>query len=157
VRLDFLEQALPGSVEPAPAPPAARPARARDAKATLLPSQASIPITYVPDARHRIEVYRKLAQADQKGELESLGQELRDRFGPVPKSVDLLLRVAELRILAAERDISSVEVKDDKVMLTRNNDLIMVGNKFPRLAGKTPEAKIKEIRKLLLALAGTRR
>jgi hypothetical protein len=37
-------------------------------------------------------------------------------------------------------------------MLTRNKDYIMVGSKFPRLIRKEPGARLKEIRKLLLAL-----
>jgi len=34
----------------------------------------------------------------------------------------------------------------------RNNDYIMVGTKFPRLVKKEASARLKEIRKLLLAL-----
>ena len=37
-------------------------------------------------------------------------------------------------------------------MLTRNHDFLMVGGKFPRLAGKTAATRLREIKKLLLAL-----
>ena len=37
-------------------------------------------------------------------------------------------------------------------MLTRNGDYIMVGSRFPRLSKKQPPARLKEIRKFLLAL-----
>ena len=37
-------------------------------------------------------------------------------------------------------------------MLTRNHDYIMVGSKFPRLMRKEAGARLKEIKKLLLAL-----
>ena len=57
-----------------------------------------------------------------------------------------------LALLAAERGISLIEVQDGKVMLTRQGDFVMVGNKFPRLARTEPPARLKEIRKLLLAL-----
>jgi transcription-repair coupling factor (superfamily II helicase) len=57
-----------------------------------------------------------------------------------------------MKLLAGFRGVSSIEVKDDKVMLSRNNDYVMLGNKFPRLTRKTPDARIKEIKKLLLAL-----
>ena len=113
---------------------------------------AYIPFRYIADSRQRIEVYRKLAQATDPATLESLDQELRDRFGPVPPALALLLQVGELKILAAERGITTLEVKDDKLMLTRNNDYIMVGSKFPRLTKKDAPARLKEIRKLLLAL-----
>ena len=96
-----------------------------------------IPFKYISEAPQRIEIYRKLAQATDKASLQSLEKELRDRFGPVPPPLQLLLQVAELKILAAERGITVVEVKDDRLMLTRNNDFIMVGSKFPRhVAGR---------------------
>jgi transcription-repair coupling factor (superfamily II helicase) len=115
-------------------------------------ASAYIPFNYVSDARQRIDIYRKLAQATEKCALQDLEKELRDRFGPLPPAVLLLLQVADVKVLAAEKDIAIIEVKEDKLMLTRNNDYIMVGSKFPRLTKKEPPAKLKEIRKLLLAL-----
>jgi transcription-repair coupling factor (superfamily II helicase) len=60
--------------------------------------------------------------------------------------------VTALRLLAAERGITAIETRDDRLMLTRNHDFITLGGKFPRLARKEPRARLKEIRKLLLAL-----
>ena len=64
----------------------------------------------------------------------------------------MLLQIAETKILAAEKSITIIEVKEDRLMLTRNNDYIMVGSKFPRLTKKDSAARLKEIKKLLLAL-----
>jgi transcription-repair coupling factor (superfamily II helicase) len=116
------------------------------------PVTASIPIRYMPEAPHRIEIYRKLAQAVDKTALSALEKELRDRFGPLPKAVEWLLQVGELKALAAERGITIVEVKEDKVMLTRGEDYIMAGARFPRLTRKQTGARLKEIKKLLLLL-----
>jgi transcription-repair coupling factor (superfamily II helicase) len=113
---------------------------------------AYIPFNYISDSRQRIEIYRKLAQATEKSTLTALEKELRDRFGPLPVPQQLLLQVGELKILAAELGITAIEVKEDKLMLTRNNDYIMVGSKFPRLVKKAAPARLKEIKKLLLAL-----
>jgi transcription-repair coupling factor (superfamily II helicase) len=115
-------------------------------------SKALLPHTYVSEPQHRIEIYRKLAQAEDKAALESLATELRDRFGPLPPPVELLLQLGEVKNLAAERGVTVMEVKDDRLMLTRNADFIMIGGKFPRLTRKTASAKLKEIKKLLLAL-----
>ncbi len=113
---------------------------------------ASLPHSYIPEPQHRIEAYRKLAQATDKSALHALTRELRDRFGPLPPAVELLLQIAELKILASERAVTVIEVKDDKLMLTRHNDFITLGGKFPRLTKKLPGARLKEIKKLLLAL-----
>jgi hypothetical protein len=37
-------------------------------------------------------------------------------------------------------------------MLTRNNDYVMTGGKFPRLAGADASARLREIEQLLRAL-----
>jgi transcription-repair coupling factor (superfamily II helicase) len=146
VRLDFLAlssigEFVPGSEE--------RPPSSQGSSGI---ASASIPLSYIPEAVHRIEMYRKLAQIEEVPDLGLLRKEMRDRFGPVPDQVERLLLVSEMKLLAGFRGVSSIEVKDDKVMLSRNNDYVMLGNKFPRLTRKTPDARIKEIKKLLLAL-----
>ncbi|PWU21632.1 MAG: transcription-repair coupling factor [Verrucomicrobia bacterium] len=115
-------------------------------------ASASIPFSYVSEPRQRIEIYRKLAQATDKTALGQLEKELRDRFGPVPPAIALLMQVAEVKILASEHGISIIEVKEDRLMLTRNNDFIMIGSKFPRLTKQQPAARLREIKKFLLSL-----
>lgn len=165
VRLDFLalsptEEAAserpsrpateqpPGQSEVEPRVQAASIARPRP----RITTSASIPFRYISDSRQRIEIYRKVAQANDKASLQELEKELRDRFGPLPAPMTLLLQVAELKLLAAERGVTTIEVKEDKLMLSRNNDYIMVGTKFPRLTRKEAGARLKEIKKLLMAL-----
>src|SRR5262249_668261 len=116
------------------------------------PASAHLPLNYIGEPQHRIEVYRKLAQSDDKDTLESLRAEMRDRFGPLPRPVDFLLLVTELKILASEGGATEIETREDKLMLTRHGDFVQFGGKFPRLKKKQPEAKLKEIKKLLLAL-----
>ena len=60
--------------------------------------------------------------------------------------------MAKLKILAGEKSVTLIEVKDDKLMLTRHGDFITLGGKFPRLTRKDTRARLKEIKKLLLAL-----
>ncbi len=116
------------------------------------PRHAAFPHDYVIEPQHRIEMYRKLAQAADRPALEALQRELRDRFGPLPAAVELLLGVAELKILAGEKRVTAIEVEADKLMLVRAGDFITLGGKFPRLTRKEPKARLKEIKRLLLAL-----
>jgi len=118
----------------------------------FLGDAAQLPEKYVPESQHRIEIYRKLAQNTDKAGLEGLQQEMRDRFGPLPPAVELLLAVTELKILASEKNVTVIEVKEDKIMLTRHGDFITLGGKFPRLTKKDAKARVKEIKKLLLAI-----
>jgi transcription-repair coupling factor (superfamily II helicase) len=113
---------------------------------------AALSHRYVPEPQHRIEIYRKLAQATDKPALDALQTELRDRFGPLPPPVELLLLVGELKVLAGEKSVTVIEVREDKLMMTRHNDFIMLGGKFPRLTKKDTKARLKEIKRMLLAL-----
>ena len=130
---------------------AGRPWRA-DCGPVTADKPASLPHHYVTEPQHRIEIYRKLAQASEKSALDNLQKELRDRFGPLPPAVELLLQVAELKMLASEKAVTMIEVKEDKLMLTRHGDFITLGGKFPRLTKKQAGARLKEIKKLLLAI-----
>src|SRR6185503_21219608 len=64
---------------------------------------ACVPLSYVPDAKQRIEVYRKFAEITDEEDVSRLKAELRDRFGPLLPAVELLLQVAALKVLASER------------------------------------------------------
>src|SRR5208283_3958593 len=99
---------------------------------------AGIPASYIAQAQQRIEVCRKLAQAAEAGALRELRASLRDRFGPPPPAVELALQAADLKLTAAERGITMIETQEGKLMLTRRNDYIMVGGKFPRLKKSAP-------------------
>jgi transcription-repair coupling factor (superfamily II helicase) len=116
------------------------------------PLTTDLPHNYVTEPQHRIEIYRKLAQATDKLALENLSKELRDRFGPLPPTVELLLAVGELKILASEKSVTAIEVEEDKLKITRHNDFITLGGKFPRLTKKEAKARLKEIKRLLLAI-----
>jgi transcription-repair coupling factor (superfamily II helicase) len=153
VRLDFLALS-PGEEGPKSEVRSPRAeAREREAEASVQHSAAAyIPFGYISDARQRIEIYRKLAQATDRPALRSLEKELRDRFGPLPPALERLVQVGELKALASERGVTAIEVKEDKLMLTRNHDYLMVGGKFPRLASKAAAARLQEIKQLLMAL-----
>jgi transcription-repair coupling factor (superfamily II helicase) len=146
MRLDFLELNSESAIRDAESDPAS-------ATRHMAPIQsAALPRHYVPEPRHRIEIYRKLAQVTEPAALGRFKEELRDRFGALPPSVEMLLQVSELKILASERGVKAVEVNKDKLMLTRHEDYLMLGGKFPRLTSKTARARLKEIKRLLLAL-----
>jgi transcription-repair coupling factor (superfamily II helicase) len=113
---------------------------------------AAVPASYIPEAQHRIEMHRKLAQAADGEALRQLKAELRDRFGPLPESAEILLKIADLKIEAAARNVSVIECKEDKLMITRRNDFVMADGKFPRLRKTSPAARLNEIKKLVLAL-----
>jgi transcription-repair coupling factor (superfamily II helicase) len=141
LRLDFLVMTADEA-----APTGAKPGGARR-KAV-----AGLPASYIAEAQQRIEMYRKLAQASDAGALGDLKAELRDRFGPPPAAVELALQAADLKLAAAGRGLTKIETQEGKLMLTRGNDYVMAGGKFPRLKKTAAAARLNEIKKLVLAL-----
>ncbi|HXG10468.1 MAG TPA: transcription-repair coupling factor [Gemmataceae bacterium] len=75
-----------------------------------LPWPAFLSRDYVPGQRLRIEVYRRLARIRRLERLEDFRQELRDRFGLWPEPVEWLLRLAELRLLAARWQVATLHL-----------------------------------------------
>ncbi len=118
----------------------------------FLGDASTLPENYVTEPHHRIEIYRKLAQATDKPALENLAKELRDRFGTLPPAAELLLQIGELKILASEKAVTVIEVEEDKLKITRQNDYLTLGGKFPRLTKKDTKSRLKEIKRLLLAI-----
>jgi transcription-repair coupling factor (superfamily II helicase) len=110
---------------------------------------AFIPITYVSDPSLRIRAYRDVAEVTTHAQLQRLGRDWRDRFGPFPPAVDNLFGLIEIKIAAAKSGISRVEVRERKLMLTRRGDFILVAGKFPRLVGAKIEQHLREILELI--------
>ncbi len=115
-------------------------------------SGACLPVSYIVEPQHRIEMYRKLAQAADAAALGELKKELRDRFGPLPEEAELALKVADLKLAAAAKGLTVIEVKEGKLMLKRHDEFVMLKGKFPRLREKAAMPRLKEIKKAVLAL-----
>jgi transcription-repair coupling factor (superfamily II helicase) len=110
---------------------------------------AIIPVSYIEDERLRVSMYRRIAEAGFIKEVRSLRQAFRDRFGPIPAECERLLKLAEIRILAAEKKIKTVEVEDGKIMLKRHGDYLMTKGRFPRLSSDSPDIRLDELRRHL--------
>ena len=89
--------------------------------------RAYLPRDYVPGQKPRIEVYRRLARIRNLKKLEDFRQELRDRFGPIPEQAEWMLKMGELRLLAARWQIAS---------LHRDGADLVFGYRGERLAKK---------------------
>ena len=75
-----------------------------------------IPEDYIGDSSQRLRMYKRISSAPGAGELDTLRQELVDRFGKYPDSVEHLFRYAELRQTAIELAIQSIERSRSQVL-----------------------------------------
>jgi len=73
-----------------------------------LPVNAHLSEIYVPGERLRLDLYRRLADVAKPADVQSIREELLDRFGELPEEASALLAVAQLRALAKSHGIREV-------------------------------------------------
>jgi transcription-repair coupling factor (superfamily II helicase) len=80
------------------------------ARATLnLRIDLRIPADYVPAVEQRMSLYKRASQARSPQEVQALGEELRDRYGPPPPEASTLLEFAAHRLRAEALGITQVD------------------------------------------------
>jgi transcription-repair coupling factor (superfamily II helicase) len=113
---------------------------------------AFIPISYLPEAKIRIEAHRSLASAADAAALEMVAASWSDRFGALPRETSNLFLTERIRRAAASKGITKVETRGERLMLTRRGDYLLIGHRFPRLTASKPASKLSEILRFLEAL-----
>jgi transcription-repair coupling factor (superfamily II helicase) len=106
---------------------------------------ALIPEDYVPDVHLRLVLYKRVAGAESREELDELKVELIDRFGPLPPYAQSLFRMAQIKLRAAQLGIRKIDAgasggyfifdEDNKIDTRRVLKLIQTRPKDYRLDG----------------------
>ena len=91
--------------------------RARDIRVNL-PLSARIPESYISHLPTRLSIYQRLTRVQGRDEVEDIGQELRDRFGPLPQDVTNLLYLVDLKLLARDSGVGSIAMRGSNITLT---------------------------------------
>jgi transcription-repair coupling factor (superfamily II helicase) len=105
--LDLLEQAVKALKE-GREPELDRPLAATAEVELRLPSL--LPESYVADVPVRLALYKRLAAAPDNATIDTLTEEIVDRFGPLPPPATNLLRVARLKLTARALGIRRLDL-----------------------------------------------
>ena len=84
----------------------------------VLDCPAHLPEAYVADDEAKLDLYRRLARAESSGDIDGLGEELRERFGPLPDAAATLLDLTRLRVVGAALGLQHVLVRGNEARLT---------------------------------------
>jgi len=76
---------------------------------------AYVPTDYIAYEQAKIDVHRRIAGALELEELETLREELGDRFGPVPEPLENLLALQRARIKFGEAGARTVSFRGDRL------------------------------------------
>ena len=75
-----------------------------------------IPETYLPQTNLRLNLYKRISSVDSLEELDSIAEEIRDRYGPLPDSVRSLLSYGSIKYLAGNLRIKDLDRVGSKLV-----------------------------------------
>jgi transcription-repair coupling factor (superfamily II helicase) len=76
-----------------------------------------IPEAYLPQMNLRLNLYKRVSSVENLEEIGKIRKEIKDRFGPLPPSVENLLGYGTAKYLAQEMGISSIDRIGKKLIL----------------------------------------
>ncbi|WP_020402989.1 transcription-repair coupling factor [Gracilimonas tropica] len=78
---------------------------------------ALLPQDYVSDNVERLNLYRKLSEAKNEEHIKEWKEEIKDRFGPVPKEAEFLILASKAKLFASKNFFTKVTVRADRMWL----------------------------------------
>jgi len=97
-------------------------------------TDAFIPPSYIANESQKLDIYKRIAGIETDGEAEEMLEELIDRFGEPPRSVQNLLTIARLKAMAHRVYIKEVVQKEDLLKLTMFEHAKIDPSRIPELA-----------------------
>lgn len=111
-----------------------------------------IPEGYVPDLQVRMQLYRRLGDLTEAGEINAFGSELIDRFGPLPEEVQHLLKIVLVKSLCRTANVEKVDAGPKGAVITLRNGM------FPNplglvqmVADKREHAKVRPDQRIVFS------
>ena len=74
------------------------------------------PASYIVNEVQKLDIYKRITGIENEKERDDMRDELLDRFGEIPKSVDNLLRIALIRVSAHRLDLTEVKGKNERIL-----------------------------------------
>lgn len=83
---------------------------------------AFIPAEYIMNEVQKLDIYKRIAGIEMLQESEDMTEELQDRFGNVPKSVQNLLRISLIRVAAHKLYVTELKGKNEQIRIQLKPD-----------------------------------
>ena len=113
----------------------------------ILQIDAYLPHDYISDERHKIEIYKRIRQIDNRVNYEELQDELIDRFGEYPDVVAYLLEIGLAKAYLDKVFVNRVERKNNKLVIQFekiSQQLFLTQDYFQALSQTNLKANISE-------------
>jgi transcription-repair coupling factor (superfamily II helicase) len=83
----------------------------------------TIPESYVPDLQLRLTLYKRLSTLESEAEIQAIGAEMIDRFGPMPLEVEQLLKLMSIKALCLRAHVDRVDAGPKGVIIGFRDNL----------------------------------
>ncbi len=100
---------------------------------------AFVPPDYIVNEVQKLDIYKRIAGIENVKERDDMKDELLDRFGKIPKSVDNLLRISLIRVAAHNLYMTEIKGKNERITLTFRPDAKVDPLKIPAILKKYGE------------------
>ena len=108
-----------------------------------LGSPVTIPEHYIPDLTTRLSLYRRLSSVNDEADIDAMGVEVVDRFGPPPPEVDLLLKLVRIKALCRRSHVEKLDAGAKGMTLAfRDNSFANPAGLVKWVHGN-PEARVR--------------
>ena len=97
---------------------------------------AYIPSSYIKNEYQKLDIYKRISAIETEEEYMDMQDELMDRFGDIPRSVENLLKIARLRAAAHRAFVTEVFVNRQEVRLTMFPRAELKTEGIPELIGR---------------------
>jgi len=97
-----------------------------------------IPPGYIPDENQRLSIYKRVSSIVGQSEINSLRDELEDRFGPVPNELEQLINYTRLRHLAEKALVQSIEKTKEGIIIKFNDKTPIRPQKLVEIVSSYP-------------------
>ncbi len=97
---------------------------------------AFIPPSYIVNEIQKLDIYKRIAAIESGAESEEMREELLDRFGTVPQSVENLLRISLIRVKAHGIYITEIKGKQERILVYMKPDAPIRVENIPSLLQK---------------------
>lgn len=94
---------------------------------------AFIPDSYIKNEYQKLDVYKRISAIETDDEYLDMQDELMDRFGDIPRSVDNLLRVAGLKSMAHRAYVVEVDINRQEIRMEMYQKAKLDVSKIPAL------------------------
>jgi transcription-repair coupling factor (superfamily II helicase) len=109
-----------------------------------------IPDEYLPQTNLRLNLYKRISSVATLEDMEKIKKEMIDRFGPLPPSVQNLVRYGIIKFLAQRLGVKTIDRVGRKIVLaffpTTNIDLARMTNLLERHDGSITPQEVATLR-----------